>query len=323
MMRIFGLDFTSKPSAAAASPSKFKGLTLANCWLNKRQLTVMSLDQLNGNYDGDFSLFSNWLRADGRWSKETQWHAAIDFPLGLPVEAIEYFGWLEYQREQNWNTYVSEIFSESENVEQFEKRLHSWTKRGKDGSTKRVFLLRRTDKLAGFAGASPSSPMKVHPQCNPAVGRMFFVGAKCLLDSGVSIHPMRITDSERSVVESYPKLVADQFLNGAKYKDGKGFESERETILANLELPNDYGVTVDFKSESDRTACIQDAAGDQLDSVLSAVQAAWSFLYRQQYGPSRSSLCGMPNFTVPALTQTAKLEGWIADPLLLRAIGKE
>lgn len=195
MMRIFGLDFTSKPSAANASSSKFKGLTLATCSLENRQLTVSSLDQLNGDYDGDFSLFMDWLNAKGRWSNEAQWHAAIDFPLGMPVEAIEYFGWLKEKRNQDWQTYVSEIFLESENIVQFEKRLHGWTKKGKDGSAKRVFLVRRTDKLAGFAGASPSSPMKVHAQCNPAVGRMFFLGAKCLLDSGVSIHPMRVTTS--------------------------------------------------------------------------------------------------------------------------------
>jgi len=50
---------------------------------------------------------------------------------------------------------------------------------------------------------------------------------------------------------------------------------------------------------------IQDGSGDQLDSLLCAVQAVWAYAQRAR------------NFGIPM--DCDPLEGWIVDPLLTRA----
>lgn len=316
-MRIYGLDFSS-------NPSKLKQLTLAHCELNGDALTVLTLQKLNATEEGDYSKFGDWLAGKDHCGSE--WVAGIDFPFGMPLEAIERFGWLKAGGPQSWSTYVEALYHEVENdLDKFRDRIESWKKGGKKGNDKRVFLLRHTDKLSGFAGSTPSSPMKVHHQCNPPVGRMFFQGADRLRRAGVCIHPVRRNDCGRIVVEAYPRLVADKFIPGEKYKEGDDFSTRRDAIVGGLAKRNEYQVLVGFSSEQDRQACVDDERGDKLDSILSAVQAAWAYKSEQREagGTKRRQTFGVPIFTTACMNQVVELEGWIVDPLLLRSVRPE
>lgn len=319
-MRIYGLDFTSNPSKAQSTSRRAKRLTLAACGLEGTGLAVERLVELNTNTEGDFSRFEDWLNSRGQWATEAAWVAGIDFPFGMPVEAIEHFGWLAGNEEQTWEAYVSKLFTKLPHMDDFRETLESWRKQATGGLSKRVFLLRRTDKLSSLSGSSPSSPMKAHHQCNPPVGRMFFQGAKRLQESNVSIVPVRINSNKRIVVEAYPRLVADKFVPGGKYKEGDNLSACREAIVEGLESTNAYGLTIRFRAEEDRRACIEDEMGDKLDSVLSAVQAGWSHLVERRGrsdSSQRTSRYGVPQFDVGALRHVVELEGWIVDPLLL------
>jgi hypothetical protein len=313
-MKIYGLDFSS-------NPSKSKRLTLAHCQLDNSTLAVHRLEELNTTTEGDYSKFCDWLAGKNGYGSE--WVAGIDFPFGLPLEAIERFRWLKHDGPQSWTAYVEELYRDVENdLEKFRERVESWKKSGKTGKDKRVFLLRHTDKLSGFAGSTPSSPMKVHHQCNPPVGRMFFQGADRLRQAGVCIHPVRRNDCRRVVVEAYPRLVADKFIPGGKYKEGDDLSASREAIISGLAKQNDYQVTVTFAASKDRQASIDDEQGDKLDSVLSSVQAAWAYLSEQgEAGKAkRTHSYGVPFFSVACMNQIVELEGWIVDPLLLRSV---
>jgi hypothetical protein len=318
-MRIYGLDFTSNPSKAQSKSSRAKRLILATCLLEGSTLVVEKLDELNTATEGDFSLFEDWLNSKGRWGKETTWVGGIDFPFGMPVEAIEHFNWLAIDEEQTWKAYISTLFGKTTVLEDFRDLLESWKKQSASGDRKRVFLLRRTDKMSGFAGSSPSSPMKVHHQCNPPVGRMFYQGANRLRKSDVSIVPVRINRSTKVVVEAYPRLVADKFVPRGKYKDGDDLSACRDAIIKGLGDTNAYGLTVEFADLKDRQSCIDDELGDKLDSVLAAVQAGWSHLAEQtESGKSskRTSRYGVPILDVSCFRHVVELEGWIVDPLL-------
>lgn len=315
-MRIYGLDFSS-------NPSKSKRLTLADCKLESGTLSVCKLEELNTTTEGDYSKFCDWLAGKGGY--EGEWIAGIDFPFGMPLEAIERFGWLK-SGTPSWETYVKALYKDVKNdLEKFRERIESWKKSGKTGNEKRVFLLRHTDKLSGFAGSNPSSPMKVHHYCNPPVGRMFFQGANRLCESGVCIQPVRRNNCARVVVEAYPRLVADKFIPGGKYKEGNNLSASREAIISGLAKENEYQVLVKFDNSKDRQACIDDEQGDKLDSVLSSVQAAWAYLSEQKEAgkPERTQFYGVPVFSVSCMNQIVDLEGWIADPLLFRSVRPE
>jgi hypothetical protein len=142
------------------------------------------------------------------------------------------------------------------------------------------------------------------------VGKMFYQGAPRLLASGVRIEPCRRNGDERVAVEAYPAVVARRFLGRAPYKrdaapDTPERRSAREKLLAGLEsdvLREIYGFTVEMDVRC-REEFVSDPSADALDSLLSAVQAAWAFLRRDE------------NYGVPP--ECDPDEGWILDPALL------
>lgn len=318
-MRIYGLDFTSNPTPR-------KRITLAKCLLDTHvhTLTVESLVPLNAADDGDFSGFENWLNDEGTYGDK--WVGGIDFPFGMPVAAVQYFQWLNAGEPESWEGVIDRIFATCPEIDDFRDKVESWKKCGRDPENeKRVFLPRFTDTVSGFAGSSPSSPMKVSTQCNPPVGRMLYRGANILRHSTVCVQPVRRNESSRVVIEAYPRLVADKVSPGIKYKDGgPALGDSREQILAGLAAdPRPYGLSVQFRCDEDRALCINDNTGDVIDSVLSAVQAAWSYTQElaavktEQQGVPRKQSYGVPEFSLSCLRQQVSLEGWIVDPLLL------
>lgn len=145
------------------------------------------------------------------------------------------------------------------------------------------------------------------------VGKMFYQGAPRLLASGVSVEPCRPTDDPRVALEAYPAVVARRFLGRAGYKSDEKRKqtpvqrAAREALvdgLASEALKREYGFTVAM-SDSWRETFAADAPADALDSLLCAVQAAWSYRNKDRGW-------GVPPECDPD-------EGWILDPLLLDA----
>ena len=68
-------------------------------------------------------------------------------------------------------------------------------------------------------------------------------------------------------------------------------------------LRAEYGIEISLGEHAARM--VDDATGDSLDSVLCAIQAAWSYLQDNE------------KFGIPK--DVDKLEGWIADPMFLNA----
>ncbi len=155
--------------------------------------------------------------------------------------------------------------------------------------------------------ARSCSPMMLY---GTPVAKMFYEGAPRLLRSGISILPVRPRADSRVAVEAYPKLVAERYANGGKYKaeDRRGQDAARMKtrmrILASLEahVNRDFGFQVRLAAAV-RHHAIENPTGDVLDAVLAAVQAAWSA--GQRHPPS-----GIPE-------DCDRFEGWIVDPNLL------
>ncbi len=297
-MRIYGLDFTSAPSSGLSKAKSRKRLVLAVCTLEKGTLKVGKFENLNGRFSGDFSKFEEWLDTEGEWI------AGLDFPFGQPARLIDDLNW-----PKTWDGYV--VLIEKLGKDGFEEILKEY-KRGKPAGQKE--LRRETDCRAGAV-----SPMKLY---GVPVGKMFFQGATRLLNSTLSIHPVREINSEkRHVIEAYPALVARKCLSSpSSYKSDDPRKNTGKLLKARQDIVNviggesysgqfrkSYGFSVKM-SERDREACISDPSGDLLDSVLCAIQAAWSFLRREN------------NYGIPE--EANILEGWICDPALIDDTGR-
>lgn len=258
-MRIYGLDFTSAPTAR-------KPITCAQCSLQATTLLVedcLSLPSL--------AAFETFLRSDGPWL------AALDFPFGLPRKLIDNLDW-----PSSWEGYMRVIAALSK--QEFESVIEGYRTTRPAGDK---LHLRATDVLAGAR-----SPMMLH---RVPVGKMFYQGATRLLASPVSILPCRPTGDSRVVVEGYPALVARRLIGKRAYKsDERGKQSE-EYMVARREMVDKlcsgllqemYGPTVKLPRDMAQSL-IEDAMGDRLDAVLCAVQAGRAYLERERG-------CGIP-----------------------------
>lgn len=273
-MKVLGLDFTS-------APTRTKPITLAICFLNGGVLTVRDVRTIPG-----YAEFEAILALNGPWI------AGIDFPFGQARRLVENIGW-----PQTWEGYVRAV--DALGKEGFESALGTYRLPRAVGDKQH---LRAVDVLA-----DSRSPMMLS---GVPVGKMFFQGAPRLLKSGCSIVPVRPTDDSRVVIEAYPALVARRWAGRVGYKtDTKRKqtpekEAARRTIVDGLRSPefaSVYGFSIDLPDDR-AEQFILDPSGDQLDSLLSAIQAGWAYLGRNE------------GYGVPADCDV--LEGWIPDPLL-------
>jgi Protein of unknown function (DUF429) len=268
-MKILGIDFTS-------SPTPKKPITCLSCVFEDGVLSASARDLHELR---DFDDFKNTLNTAGPWI------AGIDFPFGQSRKFIENIGW-----PRTWAGYVKHASGLSRPG--FRKSLDEYRearcKKDKEH-------LRATDVLAGS-----KSSQKLY---GVPVGLMFFEGAPRLVEAGVTIPGLQTGDPNRIVVEAYPGVLARKFIPGQKYKnDSRSKQTDdqrtaRNNLLRKLKnghLPN-YGFSV---SADDSLA--EDPTGDRLDALLCAIQAAWSWMQREND-------FGAPRNVDP-------LEGWIADP---------
>ena len=265
-MRVYGIDFTSRPS-------KKKPLTYLEC-----------------EFDG------LTLRAGNprEWVKfkdfEGEWIAGIDFPFGLPRKFIENIGW-----PTSWETYVNYVGL----LERYRFReiLDGYKEYRQKGDKEHL-------RLADIAAGS-ISPQK---QYGVPVAMMFFEGAPRLLKSGVSVPGVLKGNPNRNVVEAYPGVLAKRLIPRRPYKADVSKKQTPKQLEARIDLFDklingacleDYGFAIEAKAG----ICI-DPSGDQLDTLLCAMQAAWAW-------SKREDAFGAPRELDP-------LEGWIADPIVCR-----
>ncbi len=276
-MKIFGVDFTSVPSSK-------KPITAVQCRLDENGLFLDNSIPIRS-----FDEFENFLQQAGPWV------AGLDFPFGQPRRLIENIGWLK-----TWDGYVGQIGKMTKL--EFVEALAQY-RSGREKGDKQH--LRQTDELA-----NSRSPMMLY---GVPVGKMFFEGAHRLLDAGVSILPCFMRDDPRTVIETYPALVARRWIENRSYKTDnikkqtKARQSAREDIVRGLrskEIKAQYGFHVSF-TNSDAEEFFSDGSGDKLDALLCAVQAGWAYIQREQ------------NYGIPV--DCDPLEGWIVDPAMAKS----
>jgi hypothetical protein len=274
-MKIYGVDFTS-------TPSQRKPITCAEARLNGSNLSITTAQTF-----GDFSQFEFFLNTLGPC------RAGFDFPFGQPRRLLE-----NLKMTGGWKDAVMKL-THGERSD-FVGRLDAYRANRPKGDKQHR---RKVDELARSC-----SPMMLY---GTPVAKMYFEGAPRLFKAGLCILPMSPNDDLRVAVEAYPKLVAERYADGGKYKaDDKvrqtiGRLETREKIVCGLEAyaKRDFGIAIQI-APTVRQAAVDDPTGDILDAVLCSVQAAWS-----------ASLPSDASNGIPDDCDT--LEGWIVDPSLL------
>lgn len=256
-MKIYGIDFTSKPTRA-------KPITCAGASLQDGVLSVHALDELVS-----FDEFDGLLSVDGPWV------AGMDFPFGQSRRFICNVGWPE-----DWEEYIALVSAMGRN--EFVQLLEAYKaiRPYGDKEHKRVI-----DQRAGSI-----SPQKLY---GIPVGKMFFEGAPRLLKSPASIIPMRKNSDARIVVEAYPSVIARRFIGRRPYKNDtpakqtRALRAARINLLAALQsssFKEVYGFELLLPAELVKV-CSEDATGDRLDAILCCIQASWAWIRREQgYG---------------------------------------
>jgi hypothetical protein len=346
-MIVYGLDFTSSPSRKSATGESAKWLTLANCRLTGTVLKVETLTRLNAEAASDFSEYENWLNTPGEWV------AGIDFSFGMPVAAIEHFGWLSNKTTGTWADYIRCLYDQIKDMAAFEATIEGWVypnEVSESGNPIKIQPKRIADQLA-----HSQSPLKVND--NPHPGKMFFRGCKALLESNVTIPPLRClanSQPDRVAVEAYPRLVAQRFFpekatfretldslatlsQSVKKAKLTGEEKEQAIVQSaalrlRLREMLRYKETKSEEAKANRKRIIEglaepNAYGVTLDvgdfgercvddpkgDVLDSVLCAVQAAWAHS---RRAANFGIPIMEDELLKGTLALEGWIVDPAM-------
>ena len=252
-MRIYGIDFTSRPKRS-------KPIICLAARLEGARLITEDMTEWPS-----FEGFEAFLNSAGPWI------AGIDFPFGESRKFIEEIGW-----PPTWQGYVKYV--KSLGRAQFRQTLDTYRASHKAGDKEHK---RQTDIAAGAI-----SPQKLY---GTPVGLMFFEGAPRLLEANVTIPHLHQGDPERIVIEAYPGIMARTLIGRRSYKqDTKKKQTSdqhaaRKELLEKITGPATtklYGLSVSAPNN-----LADDPTGDQLDALLCAIQAAWAWTQRRNgYG---------------------------------------
>lgn len=251
-MRVYGIDFSSAPSAR-------KPITCALCRVEEDRLYLDAMCAIES-----LECFQNLLASDGPWV------AGMDFPFGLPRDFLQPLNW-----SPDWEAYVSSAGAMPR--AEFRALARSIAAQRAVGQR---YSLREADRVAGA-----QSPMNV---TRPPVGLMFHAGAPSLLASGATVLPMKSGDPERTIVEAYPKLVARALIGARPYKDepSRAVDNPRTQArralleaLGDESLVEHYGLNL-FGLRAFTEEFVEDELGDAVDALMCAVQAAWAWTRR-------------------------------------------
>lgn len=294
---VYGVDFTS-------APSKAKPLTVAVCSLVGDELQLKGFMSFSAQtLQETFDSFLEFMRA-------AKPHiVGFDFPFSqshkIQTGKSPLFDDLAWPI--SWQVFASRISSLSrlEFVSLFER--YKEKRRTGDKQHKRI-----ADELT-----NAQSPQTLY---YTPVGKMYYEGVKLFLSGLFSVVPVQMNDSSMLAVEAYPGLFVREMTSAGSYKcegrDRKKMKDDlvlsrlesRRTILDSLsstETQRKYGLRVRLDDAmSEQT--LRDDAGDLLDSLICAVQAAWAW-------NRRNDNFGLPG---PDLVDPDVLafEGWIMDP---------
>lgn len=294
---VYGVDFTS-------APSKTKPLTAAVCSLIGDELRLKEFKAFSApTVQEAFDSFLAFMRA------EKPHIVGFDFPFSqshkMQTGNSPLFDDLTWP--VSWPVFASRIsnLSRFEFVSLFER--YKENRKPGDKQHKRI-----ADELT-----NAQSPQTLY---YTPVGRMYYEGVKLFLSGLFSVVPVQMNDSGVLAVEAYPGLFVREMTNAGGYKceskDRKKMKDDlvqsrlenRRTILACLssaETQRKYGLRVRLDDEM-RELTLRDDAGDLLDSLICAVQAAWAWNRRND------------NFELPGPDlidpDILAFEGWIMDP---------
>ncbi|SDX49324.1 DUF429 domain-containing protein [Thiocapsa roseopersicina] len=247
-MKIYGIDFTSRPS-------RRKPITCLECCLEGPRLEAGALTEWR-----DFAGFETALQRSGPWI------AGIDFPFGQSRTFIENIGWPE-----TWAGYVDHATGLGRDG--FRAALDGYRASRAPGDKEHR---RATDRATGAI-----SPQKLY---GTPVGLMFFEGAQRLRKVDVRIPGLQEGDPERIVVETYPGVLARRLIGKQSYKqDTRSKQTterdEARSRLLKLILDGKTQAIYGLKVEADPSLA-EDPSGDRLDALLCAIQAAWAWTRR-------------------------------------------
>lgn len=250
-MKIYGIDFTSRPT-------RRKPITCVECVLDGAHLEANGLCEWQG-----FSEFEAALKKPGPWI------AGIDLPFGQARRLIENIGWPD-----TWQGYVDLVRQMDRTG--FRATLDAYRNARPAGDKEHR---RATDIAAGSI-----SPQKLY---GTPVGLMFFEGAPRIRDAGVTIPGLQQGAADRVVVEAYPGILARTLIGRRSYKqDSRAKQTGAQhqaridllTAIRRGALRHSHGITV---AAPDWFA--DDPGADHLDALLCAVQAAWSWMQRDKH----------------------------------------
>lgn len=265
-------------------PVRKKPIACLRCRLDAGVLIAQTLSEWSG-----FEEFEHALSQPGPWI------AGLDFPFGQARRFVETIGW-----PTDWQAYVSHAKALGRSG--FRKALNEYRQPRPDGDKEHR---RATDSAAGSI-----SPQKLY---GVPVALMFFEGAPRLIEAGVTIPHLQSGDPDRIVIEAYPGVLARTVIGRRSYKQDSRSkqtadqQAARRDLLAALrdgKAEQLYG----FSIEAPVSLC-DDPGGDHLDALLCAIQAAWAWQNRET------------GFGAPV--DLDSLEGWIADPQLRSAEGRQ
>lgn len=266
-MRIYGVDFTCAPRRA-------KPITAAVGLLAGSTLKIQEIEQL-----ASFGEFEALLARPGPWV------GGFDFPFSLPRELARDLGW-----PVAWAELVAHCAAMSRF--EFRARLDAYRASRPVGAK---YAHRATDFPAGS-----SSPMKL---VNPPVALMFHEGAPRLLAAGVHLPALAEGDSRRIALEAYPGLLVrkqlgmrDSYKSDTRSEQTPARRAVRRRVMAALQVGKPLGVKLRVAPALARQI-VAEGAGDLLDAVICAVQAAWA--------------ATRPAYGIPAGAPAA--EGWIVS----------
>jgi hypothetical protein len=181
-MRIYGIDFTSRPRGG-------KPITCLACELKGQRLRADRLSTWT-----DFGAFDTALRRPGPWI------AGIDCPFGQARRFVEDIGW-----PLTWDGYV--LTAAALGRDGFRAALDGYRAGRPPGD--------KEHRRAPDVAAGAISPQKLY---GTPVGLMFFEGAPRLRAADVTVPGIREGDPERIAVEVYPGLLARTLIGRTSYK---------------------------------------------------------------------------------------------------------
>jgi hypothetical protein len=247
-MRIYGIDFTSRPRRG-------KPVTCLECLLKGDILKA-----------GDLAMWPAFEPFEAALRRPGPWIAGIDFPFGQARRFIETIGW-----PRSWPRYVA--YAQGLGRKGFGAALDTYRASRPPGDKEHR---RETDSAAGSI-----SPQKLY---GTPVGLMFFEGAPRLRAAGVTIPGLQHGDPDRIVVEAYPGVMVRAVIGRRSYKQDTKAKQTADQADARRELLRRlidglalslYGLRV-----SAPLTLADDPGGDHLDALLCAIQAAWAWTRR-------------------------------------------